>query len=289
MYTIESRNILTPQNGLNIYRGRTENSIMLTEIPGADSMDIGVKVDATELLTGVLRTRRNKSVILMGNMGDPYNELEKEYGLTRNSLKVIEMNDYGVVLSTKRDLIERDMDILSGITSKTKCVVELSFPTLDEEKVRLIEGEEVISIKDRLRLIKTLRKEDIDVLITTGPIIPFVNDSDIREVVQCLAQYDILGIDLMDYRLAIKKSVRQFFYKEYRERFPKEYKMFSETFSETGELVPPNAKEELEVLQDICKEKGLMFNSQKIKAWKRQYENKTVGQQMSLLDLGVSI
>ena len=66
MYTIESRNILTPQNGLNIYRGRTENSIMLTEILGADSMDIGVKVDATELLAGVLRTRRNKSIILMG-------------------------------------------------------------------------------------------------------------------------------------------------------------------------------------------------------------------------------
>ena len=285
MYTIESRNILTPQNGLNIYRGRTENSIMLTEIPGADSMDIAVKVDATELLAGVLRTRRNKSIILMGNMGDPYNELEKEYGLTRNALKVIEMNDYGVVISTKRDLIERDMDILKGITSKTKCVVELSFPTLDENKLRLIEGEEVISIKDRLRLISLLRKQDIDVLITTGPIIPYVNDSDIREVVQCLVQYDILGIDLMDYRLAIKKSVREFFYNEFRERFPKEYKVFSDNYEETGELIPPNAKEELEALQNICKDKGLMVSSQKIKAWKRQYENKTVGSQLSIFDI----
>lgn len=285
MYTIESRNILTPQNGLNIYRGRTENSIMLTEILGADSMDIGVKVDATELLAGVLRTRRNKSIILMGNMGDPYNELEKEYGLTRNALKVIEMNDYGVVISTKRDLIERDMDILKGITSKTKCVVELSFPTLDEDKLRIIEGEEVISIQDRLRLISLLRKQDIDVLITTGPIIPFVNDSDIREVVQCLVQYDILGIDLMDYRLAIKKSVREFFYNEFRERFPKEYKVFSDNYEETGELIPPNAKEELEALQNICKEKGLMVSSQKIKAWKRQYENKTVGSQLSIFDI----
>lgn len=285
MYTIESRNILTPQNGLNIYRGRTENSIMLTEILGADSMDIGVKVDATELLAGVLRTRRNKSIILMGNMGDPYNELEKEYGLTRNALKVIEMNDYGVVISTKRDLIERDMDILRGITTKTKCVVELSFPTLDDNKLRLIEGEEVISIKDRLRLISLLRKQDIDVLITTGPIIPYVNDSDIREVVQCLVQYDILGIDLMDYRLAIKKSVREFFYNEFRERFPKEYKVFSDNYEETGELIPPNAKEELEALQNICKDKGLMVSSQKIKAWKRQYENKTVGSQLSIFDI----
>ena len=39
MYIIESRNILTPQNGLNIYRGRTQDSIMPTEISGSDSME----------------------------------------------------------------------------------------------------------------------------------------------------------------------------------------------------------------------------------------------------------
>ena len=62
MYTIESRNILTPQNGLNVYRGRTENSILLTEVPGGDSMDIGVKMDAPELLEGSLMHRRSKGM-----------------------------------------------------------------------------------------------------------------------------------------------------------------------------------------------------------------------------------
>ena len=61
MYKIESKNILTPQNGLNIYRGRTEDSILLTEIPGGDSMDIGVKFDAADQLDTVLKSRRRKN------------------------------------------------------------------------------------------------------------------------------------------------------------------------------------------------------------------------------------
>ena len=99
MYKIESKNILTPQNGLNIYRGRTEDSILLTEIPGGDSMDIGVKMDAPDQLDSVLRSRRSKSIILMGNLGDPYNRFEEEYRLTRKCLKIIENNDYGVVIT----------------------------------------------------------------------------------------------------------------------------------------------------------------------------------------------
>ena len=282
MYTIESRNILTPQNGLNIYRGRTEDSIYLTEIPGGDDLDIGVKMDAPEQLSGVLRTRRNKGIIIMGNLGDPYNSHESQYQLTRKCLKVIENNDYGVVINTKQTAITRDMDILEGIARKTKCAVEMTIPTLDEKKLKKIEGKEVSTVKERLELITVLRKVGVEVIIDTYPIIPFVNDQDIAEIVQCLTDYDILGVDLMDYRLAIKKSAREFFYNQFKERFPKEFEEFSKTYEQSGELVPENAKEVLAELQVICEDNNIISSSQKIKSWKRQYINKTVGEQLSL-------
>ncbi|MCR5633239.1 MAG: radical SAM protein [Eubacterium sp.] len=285
MYTIESRNILTPQNGLNIYRGRTEDSIYLTEIPGGDDLDIGVKMDAPEQLSGVLRTRRNKGIIIMGNLGDPYNSHEKQYMLTRRSLKVIENNDYGVVISTKQTAISRDMDILAGIARKTKCAVEMTIPTLDEKKLKKIEGKEVSTVKERLELITELRKAGVGVIIDAYPIIPFVNDHDIPEVVQCLTDYDILGVDLMDYRLAIKKSVREFFYSQFKERFPKEFDEFSNLYEQSGELVPENAKEILAELQAICESHEIMCSSQKLKSWKRQYINKTVGDQLTIFDI----
>lgn len=289
MYEIESRNILTPQNGLNIYRGRTEDSILLTEIPGADSMDVGVKVDAPELLAGVLKTRRNKGIILMGNLGDPYNVHEEKYHLTRKSLKVIENHDYGVIIDTKQNLILRDLDVLKGIAGKTKCAVEITFPTLKDETLKKIEGEETLSVKDRFDLVKELKKEGIEVIAVINPVIPFVNDepSDIRNIILELSACGILKIDLMDMRLAIKKSVRDFFYTEFKKRFPERYDEFSADFSETGEVLPRNQKAVLKEMTELCKSYEIMCDTRQIKAWKRQYENRTVGQQLSMFDSGL--
>ena len=286
MYVIESRNILTPQNGLNVYRGRTENSILLTEVPGGDPMDIGVKKDAPELLAVALKNRRSKGMILMGNMGDPYNELEEKYCLTRECLKIIENNDHGVIISTKQSAVLRDVDVLKGISKKTKCVVDIPIASFDEAKLSKLDGEETLSAAKRLELIKELRKEGIDVLVTLTPIIPFVDDdeAEITEIVQCLAEYDILGVDLMDLRLAVKKSVRSFFYTQFKARFPEQYKRFCQEYTESGELPARNQRELLKKMTEFCEEKKLMCNTRRIKAWKRQYENKTVGKQLSILD-----
>lgn len=284
MYILESRNILTPQNGLNIYRGRTEEHILLTEIQGGDSMDIGIKPDAPDLLAGVLRTRKNKGIILMGNLGDPYNIYEESYRITRKCLKVIENSDYGVVISTKQNRILRDLDVLSGISRKTKIVVDITLPSLDDEILWKIEGRETISVKERLELIKRLKSEGIDVIVTLFPVITFVNDTEkeITDIVNCLADYDVAGIDLSDLRLAVKKSAREFFYGEFAKRFPEQYKNYINEYKETGELYPRDYKIVLENVSRLCDDKGLMYDSKKIKAYKRQYENKQTGEQLTL-------
>ena len=284
MYVIDSRNILTPQNGLNIYRGRTENHIMLTEIPGADPMDIGVKTDAPDLLSKTLRTRRSKCMIVMGNLGDPYNSLDETYGLTRKCLKVIENQDFGVIISTRQDRILRDIDVISGIASKTKGVVEMTFPCMDEEKRKLIEGEETISISDRLRIAEELKKAGITVVASISPIIPYVNDDqeELLDVLSHLSDIGIDRIDMSDMRMVIKKSLREFFYNEFKNRFPSEYASFTREYEAGGELYPREKGELQKILYGFCEDKGIMHDSRQIMAWKRQYVNKTVGEQMKL-------
>ena len=284
MYTIDSRNILTPQNGLNIYRGRTENHILLTEIPGADPMDIGVKIDAPELLSKTLRTRRSKCMIMMGNLGDPYNELDEEYGLTRKCLKIIENQDFGVIISTRRERVLRDIDVISGIASKTKGVVEITFPTLDEEKAKLIEGEETLSIAERLKVAYELKKAGITVIASIVPIIPYVNDdsNELVDLVKKLVETGINKIDFTDMRLVIKKSLREFFYNEWEKRFPKEYEAYAGEMGNGGEVYPRNYSELQSMLYGYCEEKNIMYETKQITAWKRQYVNQTVGEQMSL-------
>ncbi len=284
MYTVDSKNILTPQNGLNIYRGRTENSICLTEVAGADPMDIGIKTDAPDQLNQVLKTRRSKGIIIIGNLGDPYNKYEEEYLLTRKCLQVIENNDYGVVISTRQSLIERDLDVLKGIARKTKCAVELSFPSFDDEVIKKLEGEEVISASERFRLIDVFRENGIDIIAKIYPIIPFVNDQETLDIVQRLTECDILGIDFMEYRLAIKKSVRDFFYTEFKNRFPEAYENFISEYEESGELLPRYYKENLKTITEMCENSKVLCGKKKLTDWKRKYENKTTGDQMSIFD-----
>ncbi|MBR6402244.1 MAG: hypothetical protein IKS48_02535 [Eubacterium sp.] len=284
MYVIDSRNILTPQNGLNIYRGRTENHILLTEIPGADPMDIGVKTDAPELLSKTLRTRRSKCMIVMGNLGDPYNSLDETYGLTRKCLKVIENQDFGVIISTRQERILRDIDVIAGIASKTKGVVEMTFPCMDEEKRKLIEGEETIPIADRLRIAGELKKAGITVVASISPIIPFVNDDqdELLDMIRHLSNIGIDRIDMSDMRMVIKKSLRDFFYNEFKNRFPSEYASFIHEHEAGGELYPRDKEELQNVIYGFCQDKGIMYDSKQITSWKRQYVNRTVGEQMSL-------
>ena len=65
MFIIDTKTIVTPQNGLNIYRGRTENNIISME---PEITDIGVKPEADELLSGTLKKRKSKGMILVGKL-----------------------------------------------------------------------------------------------------------------------------------------------------------------------------------------------------------------------------
>ncbi len=286
MYRVESRNILTPQNGMNIYIGRTEDSMLLNEIRDGDPMDIGAKYDAPSLLAGTLKTRRNKGMILMGNLGDPYNEHEQELGLVRKSLKVIEYFDYGVIINTRRNGILRDMDILENISRKTRCVVEIPLPSLNDEKLGLIDGKDTLTVSERLQLMKTLADAGVIVVASLYPIIPYVNDDpeELMETVERLIPTGVAAIDICDGRVMVRKAIRDFFYQEFRERFPSEYKAFTDELGEPQEFYIRDKAAVLKQLGEAIYGAGLMSDTKQIKLFKRKYENKQTGEQLSLFD-----
>ena len=285
MYRIESSTILTPQNGLNIYRGRTHDSMLVTEIRGHDPMDIGIKYDAPELLEASLRTRRSNCMILMGNLGDPYNDYEKELELTRSCLKIIENNDYGVCISTHQSLILRDLDVLSGIAAKTKCVVDIQIPTLDQIILEKLEGSDTISVGERFELVETLSEKGIDVVIDIYPLIPFVNDSpdEIITLVNTVLGYNIHAVDFRNFKLAVSKTTRQFFESEFKNRFPEQYEKYMESgMGESAEITARNDKKLLNDLVKLIKPHKVMYDTRQVRLWRRQYENKTTGKQLSI-------
>ena len=74
-----------------------------------------------------------------GAMSDPYMHCEEKYRLTRRCLELIDEYGFGLAIQTKSDRILRDMELLKRINRRTKCVVQITLTTYDEELCRILE------------------------------------------------------------------------------------------------------------------------------------------------------
>lgn len=136
MHYKEYKHILSPQNGMNIYRGCSHGCIYCDSRSTCYQMqhdfeDIEVKTNAPEILEREQRSRRKRCMIGTGAMTDPYIPLELEVGYTRRCLEVIDKYGFGLAIQTKSNLILRDLELLKSINSKAKCVVQITLTTYD--------------------------------------------------------------------------------------------------------------------------------------------------------------
>ncbi|MDY3091780.1 MAG: radical SAM protein, partial [Erysipelotrichaceae bacterium] len=144
MHYVKAKGLLSNNNGMNIYRGCEHGCIYCDSRSRCYNMnhafeDIEVKINAPELLEQALKHKRKRCMIGTGSMSDPYMPLEKELKLTRKCLEILDKYNFGFTLITKSDLVLRDLDLLKKINEKTKCVVQMTITTFDDELCRILE------------------------------------------------------------------------------------------------------------------------------------------------------
>lgn len=158
MHTVEARTILSPQNGMNLYRGCTHGCIYCDSRSACYGFahpfdDVEVKTNAAELLEQALRRRRTRCMLGTGSMTDPYIPLEEEFRLVRRALELADRYGFGFTLITKSARVLRDLDLLRSIHSKAKCVVQMTLTTRDEALCRRIEPH-VSTTRERFEALK---------------------------------------------------------------------------------------------------------------------------------------
>lgn len=144
MHFVNAKSILSAKNGMNLYRGCSHGCIYCDSRSKCYHMDhafedIEVKENAIELLEDALRRKRSKCMLGTGSMTDPYIPLEKEIGNVRKALSLADEYGFGFTLITKSDRVLRDLDLLKAINDKTKCVVQMTLTTYDEDLCKKIE------------------------------------------------------------------------------------------------------------------------------------------------------
>ena len=290
MHFIEAKTILTPQNGMNLYRGCTNHCIYCearNRLYKEDHAftDVSVKQDGCILLENMLKRKRTPCMIQVGMLADPYMDCEGELGYMRDCLKVIERYDCGIVIRTKNANILRDIDILSAIQKKTKCVVVVGLSAADEELSRKLEPE-ASGVAERIRIMNALEKNRIPCILSIS-VIPFLNDTEenLMGLLDIAKDTHVYGIEHNDCSIVLKKGSREYFFQELERRFPQKALLFARQLEQQEILSSPDRKKLLDILNAYCREHAIVIDQEILKRYKRTYENKTMGVQLSFSNI----
>lgn len=140
------------------------------------------KPDAAERLREALaRPDYRCQPIALGTNTDAYQPLERELSITRQLLAVLLECGNPVSLITKSALIERDLDLLGELAGQGLAEVRISLTTLDRPLARRMEPR-AAAPQRRLKVIERLAAAGIPVGVLVAPVIPFLNDQEIEQI-----------------------------------------------------------------------------------------------------------
>ncbi len=280
MHFITVKGILSAQNGMNLYRGCTHGCIYCDSRSKCYQMDhvfedVAVKENALVLLENKLRSKKEKGMIAMGSMCDPYMDLEKSLQYTRRALEIIEKYGFGITLITKSDMVLRDLDILKRINKKTKCVIQMTLTTYDEELCKILEPD-VCSTKSRLNALKTLAKENIPTIVWLCPILPFINDTkdNIEGILNYCIEAKAKGILCFGMGLTLREGNREYFYEQLDKHFPKLKEKYIKTYGNRYVLNSLKNDELMKIFKTKCDENKIMSGPQAIFKYLKEFDKK---------------
>lgn len=286
-----AKSILSAQNGMNIYRGCSHGCIYCDARSTCYQMehefeDIEVKINAPQLLEQALKRKRKKCMIATGAMSDPYLHLEEKLCLTRQCLELIDYYGFGVSILTKSDLILRDLDLLKSIHRKSKCVVQMTMTTYDEELCKVLEPN-VCNTKRRAEVLNIMKEEGIPTICWLTPILPYINDTpeNIQGILDYCIQAKVYGILFFDIGVTLRDGDRQYFYHKLDQHFKGLKQTYMKEFGNSYEVPSPNRRSLIQLIQCESKKNGIVCDSQQLFEYMHSYEDKQAGIQLSLFDM----
>ena len=246
-----------------------------------DFEDVEIKSNAIEILENQLKRKRKPSMVGTGGMCDPYIPIEKDLLFTRRTLELIEMYGYGIAIQTKSADILRDLDVLKRINEKTKCVVQMTLTTYDEQLCSILEPN-VSSTKERVEVLNIMKQEGIPTVVWLCPILPFINDTEdnLYGILNYCITAQIKGILCFGFGTTMRDGSREYFYSKLDEHFKELKQKYIETYRNSYECLSPNNDKLYSIFVEECKKNNIMYNTSEIFSYLKEFEQKS--SQMSL-------
>lgn len=245
---------------MNIYRGCEHQCIYCdsrSECYQIENFkDVLVKVNAIDLLKKELPRKRSKGRIGTGSMSDPYTPAEKHYNLTGQALEVIAQHGFPVLVTTKSDLVLKDLDTLVAINQVQACVV-FTVTTAEDELSKKVEPGAPPS-SHRFGAMKILAERGILTGVTLMPVLPFIedNEANITRIVE-MSEENGASFILPAFAMTLRDRQRTYYYEQLDRLFPGVRAHYERKFGLRYEAPAENARQLEQLFKNLCARHGI--------------------------------
>jgi DNA repair photolyase len=205
--------------------------------------------------------------IAVGTATDPYQPAERRFGITRRMLEVCaaNLNHSGLWITTKSDLVARDIDLLTAIALRNNEVsVNITITTTDCELAR---GLEPFAPRPDLRLaaVRALSEAGVFVCVNCSPILPLINDSEASIEAVAVAAREAGAKALWANVLFLKPCAKAVFFPYLAEKHPRALRRYQTHFQQGSYLKGPYIETIRTRVQQIKERNGFARNSREHK------------------------
>lgn len=290
MHFVKAKGILSPQNGMNLYRGCLHGCIYCDSRSRCYQMDhafedIEVKENALELLKNALKRKKMPCMIGTGAMTDPYIPIERELKLTRGALELIKAHGFGIAIQTKSTDILRDLDLLTAINEKTKAVVQMTLTTHEDALCRILEPNVSVT-SERVAALKTFRDAGIPTVVWLDPILPFINDTEenITGILNSCMDAGVKGVLCFNMGLTLRDGNREYFYAQLNRHFPGLKEHYIRIYGSRYEVNSPKNTELMRLFHNTCETAGILHDVHQIFTYLHSFPQREDQAQISFFD-----
>ena len=143
------------------------------------------KEQAKEILEREL-ARGVEGMIAIGTGTDPYQPAERRFETTRGILEAFaRTSGHRISITTKSDLILRDIDVLGEIAARNQLHVNVTVTTMDSALARLLEPR-APRPDLRMEVVRELRWREVPTGVFSAPVLPLLTDT--TEILNAVAK-----------------------------------------------------------------------------------------------------
>ena len=176
--------------------------------------------------------------------------------------------------------------MLKDINDKTKCVVQMTLTTYDENLCRKVEPN-VSTTQERVAALKKLHEAGIPTVVWLCPILPFINDTEenIRGILNDCMEAKVYGVICFGMGLTLREGSREYFYSRLERLFPHMKEKYIQTYGMQYQLNSPNNDRLMKIFHEFCENNGIVHDNKQIFEYLTKFEEKNKDIQLSLFDM----